>query len=386
MDSDISQNREHPDTEAKTEPIPKPRFPFSILFLTWLLVVMVTTLVTLALPESFMSEVRIRIEREPADMPGAAQGNSYAAFDPYFIQTEMEILQSEVILGPVINDQQLNREWGIRYGDGNPLKTSESLAILKSRMDIRPIRNTSVVTIKVYGEKPAESATLANAIAEAYRAHRFKARAEKITASIHGLEDAWQENQTSVRSERAAIAELSPGTGEVNAGRLEDAKRRLGDLLRAEQVLSDKIATGKMEMRLPALSMVEIVDKARPGVRPVRPNTSLNIICGLIVGAISGVTLAALIYLLRQRAYLRRINPGPLNVPPRLKAAAHFLIALTVGVVIGYFCATPFDPISLCVIPLSVILGVLASAWIETAKLSPVAQKAPHPELAGLSA
>jgi len=38
--------------------------------------------------------------------------------------------------------------------------------------------------------------------------------------------------------------------------------------------------------------MVEIVDKAVPGVRPVRPNKPLNIALGIIIGLVVGVGLA----------------------------------------------------------------------------------------------
>ena len=53
------------------------------------------------------------------------------SYDPYFIQTEFEVIQSEVILGKVIEDLDLNNEWGKKYANGEPLKTSETIALLK---------------------------------------------------------------------------------------------------------------------------------------------------------------------------------------------------------------------------------------------------------------
>src|SRR5437867_9449995 len=79
-------------------------------------------------------------------------------YDPYFIQTEFEVIQSELILGKVITDLDLNKEWGRKYGNSDPLKTTETIALLKGRMDLRPVRNTSLIEILVYSEKPEEAA------------------------------------------------------------------------------------------------------------------------------------------------------------------------------------------------------------------------------------
>ena len=70
------------------------------------------------------------------------------------------------------------------------------------------------------------------------------------------------------------------------------AKRDLEELQRFRQVLYMKIAQERTELELPKSSMVEIVDKAVPGIRPVRPNKPLNIALGIIIGLVVGVGLA----------------------------------------------------------------------------------------------
>ena len=62
-------------------------------------------------------------------------------YDPYFIQTEFEVIQSELILGKVIESLNLNVEWGKKFRGGVPLKTTETMEILKKRMELRPVRN-----------------------------------------------------------------------------------------------------------------------------------------------------------------------------------------------------------------------------------------------------
>src|SRR5208283_4630542 len=57
-------------------------------------------------------------------------------------------------------------------------------------------------------------------------------------------------------------------------------------------VLEMKIASEKIDVELPKTMMVEIVDKAVPSARPVRPNKPLNIALGIIIGLVVGVGLA----------------------------------------------------------------------------------------------
>src|SRR5208337_2645627 len=121
----IAKNRMNssstPQVSADTQPegaqASRPRFPFVILFLPWLLVVVITTLVTSILPESFSSTARIKIERDAPDISGMMERGGITPYDPYFLQTEFEVIQSEIILGKVIEDLNLNTEWGKKYAN-----------------------------------------------------------------------------------------------------------------------------------------------------------------------------------------------------------------------------------------------------------------------------
>ncbi len=93
-------------------------------------------------------------------------------YDPYFIKTQFELIQSEAVLGKVIDALDLNQAWGKKYTGGGPLKTSESLALLKARIDLRPVRNTSLIEIRAFSDNPSEAAEVANAIARSYQEYR----------------------------------------------------------------------------------------------------------------------------------------------------------------------------------------------------------------------
>jgi uncharacterized protein involved in exopolysaccharide biosynthesis len=128
--------------------------------------------ITSILPESYLSTARVKLTPNTAEAPQTLDSRGASrAYDPYLIQTECEVMQSEEILGPVITALDLNREWGKRYNNGEPLKPAETLNLLKSRMDLRPMRNASLIAINVYGEQPEEAARIANEIAQVCKNH-----------------------------------------------------------------------------------------------------------------------------------------------------------------------------------------------------------------------
>src|SRR5947208_5663478 len=137
----------------------------TVILAVFLLVVITATLVTFILPEAFSSKARIKVERDQSDISGFTDARATMGYDPYFIQTEFEVIQSELILGKVITDLDLNKEWGKKYAGGETLKTSETMTLLKGRMDLRPVRNTSLIEIRFYSPDREEAATIANTIA-----------------------------------------------------------------------------------------------------------------------------------------------------------------------------------------------------------------------------
>src|SRR5579872_2330478 len=71
----------------------------TVILAVFLLVVITATIVTFILPEAYSSKARIKVERDSTDVPGVGDNRSMAGvYDPYFIQTEFEVIQSEVIL------------------------------------------------------------------------------------------------------------------------------------------------------------------------------------------------------------------------------------------------------------------------------------------------
>src|SRR5689334_15330686 len=129
----------------------------TVILAVFLLVVFTATIVTFILPESYSSLARIKVERDVNDVAGTMAQQYSQQFDPFFIQTEFEVIQSAVVLDEVIDTLDLNRIWAVKLGQEGKLKTSESRALLKRQIELRPERNTSLIDIRVYSDNKDEA-------------------------------------------------------------------------------------------------------------------------------------------------------------------------------------------------------------------------------------
>ncbi|TAK97595.1 MAG: DUF4019 domain-containing protein, partial [Verrucomicrobia bacterium] len=211
---------------------------------------LIVALITFLLPNSFQASARVKVEQlMPAGLDQPAQPLS--SYDPYLIQTECELMQSQPVLERVIEKLQLDGRWGRKYAGGEKLSGATALNLLRAQLQLRPVRNTSLIEISVFSDGAAEAAELANATAESY-------------TELH---------QQQVRED------------------LESAQNRK----------TNEITPAS----LPRLVRVQIVDRATPPTRPVRPNRPLNLFLGAVGGGCLAIVAAGLTALYLRRSYGR---------------------------------------------------------------------------------
>ena len=229
-----------PILPAGQSPPANHRSPFWPVFITvFLMTVLVATTVTFILPETYASTARIKVE------PDVVPDTNGVAYDPYFIQTTFEIIQSQLVLDRVIDKLNLNVAWGRKYFNGETLKSSETLKILNQRLAVKDVRGTKLIAITAYSDDRQEAAQVANAVAAAYQDYRGSV--------IH----------------------------DANAAKPGAAARIIAD------------------------SLVVITDKAEPGLYPVKPNKPLNIALGVLWGLLYGTVAGGLVKWWRARAIRR---------------------------------------------------------------------------------
>jgi capsular exopolysaccharide synthesis family protein len=179
----------------------------TVIIAVFLLVVITTTVVTYMLPETFMSYTRIKVEKDTADIPLFGQFMPSGPPDPFFLQTEFEVIQSKTNLYRVIEELNLNQEWSREYLSSGTLKTPETFEILKDRLDVRQYRNTTMIEIRVYGRDKTEAARIANAIARIYREGRIHEHQSQSDAGIAKLQDMLKMQQGEVEELQTDLEE-----------------------------------------------------------------------------------------------------------------------------------------------------------------------------------
>lgn len=245
----------------------------TVILAVFLLVFITATLVTYILPKSYASSTRIKIENDISDITGVMNDQRFGSgYDPYFIATEFELIQSQLILGKVIALLNLNVEWGKKYAGGEALKTSETVEMLKRRIDLRPVRNTKLIEIRVYSENPNEASKLANAIAEAYRDYRKEDRRQLTLGGIEALEARFQEQETKVSKVQDEADRLRNALGISDL----DAQGS-GPSASIEAVTLRNIEGQRIESKIRYIKNEKLISKLRPlsmeELRQVLPTT-----------------------------------------------------------------------------------------------------------------
>jgi capsular polysaccharide biosynthesis protein len=150
------QNKREQGSVAIAKRVPSFRF----LFIAFLIPLMAGVILNTALqPRTFMSTSRFLIH--PKDNP-------QKSYDPYFMQTQFELLRSQSLLQDVASQLGLARTMAERYGIKVKFEAPEAAVMIGNQIQIRQARNTSLVELRAYSESASEAAMIANAIPLAY--------------------------------------------------------------------------------------------------------------------------------------------------------------------------------------------------------------------------
>lgn len=146
-----------------------------VIFIVFILVVMTSIAATLLMTPLYSSRVRISVEKDKTDVEGlGSKSMAVAGYDPFFLQTQFEIITSQSILDQVIEDLNLEELWQKEWGGGQPLSRDQARKILSSSLDVRLSRNTSLIEIWARSESIQDAMRIAEKVAEIYRFSRVR--------------------------------------------------------------------------------------------------------------------------------------------------------------------------------------------------------------------
>lgn len=208
-----------------------------VILAVMLLVVVTGTAFTLTLPRQYMADARIMVREDAMDID-VFERQYVGGYNPYFMRTQYEIIQSRQILYQVINNLNLLQVWGEKlHDDGTPLSREDAFRTLSGSIKVEQFRDTSLISIQAYREDPEEAARIANEVATVYRDQRLTAKRHEVKRSIEVLESEMQKQQ-----ERVERAEQELEKVRKDLGISIISKGFQADKLRLQQLEADRIA------------------------------------------------------------------------------------------------------------------------------------------------
>lgn len=229
-----------------------------------ILVVLTGTVYTLMLPNIYAASARISVSEDAPEInPFAAQQSYYSSYNPYFLRTQFEVLQSKPVLYEVINRLNLQSEWG---KGGEKLPRDVAYKILQNSISVFQQRDTSLIVISVKRDNPNEAAKIANEIAEVYHDSRVDIAIKGARGAIDKIAEALKDQRDRVDAAEQVVENLRTdldiavigGEGSVDVDNIR-MQQLEGDRLAAQNEMVDK--EGKLKI-LEDLSDKDLVERA----------------------------------------------------------------------------------------------------------------------------
>jgi len=184
-----------------------------LILLTFFLVMVTAGVTTYFLPRQYFSKVRMEVKQDNSG-PVTTFGSALSrGFDPQFVATQFQILQTTEILYPVIDRLELIKEFS---PPGQRLPPQQVYVRLRRAMQLQEVRNTGLIDIGVYDTDPQRAANIANTIAIVYQERR---RADLLKTVNRGLEQVQDEV---VKQRQAVVTASSEAANLRTQGRIID--------------------------------------------------------------------------------------------------------------------------------------------------------------------
>ena len=172
------------------------------------LVVVTTLVVTAFLPKWYLATTKVRVEKPEGEVK-LFQAQSSNNYDPYFLQDQFKIMQSEKILYPVIQHLGLGAKFASLRGMTVGLPDSIAYQILvKDMLRIESQRSSSLIDINVYAQDPQLAADIANDIARVYSSDRIDLATSEQREGLAHLRQELVAQEKVVTTQRDAVEKL----------------------------------------------------------------------------------------------------------------------------------------------------------------------------------
>jgi polysaccharide biosynthesis transport protein len=184
------------------------RLRLALILLILGLVVVTALAVTAFLPRWYLATTKVRVEKPEGEVK-LFQAQSNNGYDPYFLQDQFKIMQSEKILYPVIERLGLNARLAPMLGATGTLPSALTYRLLVDKMlRIESQRSSSLIEINVFAQEPQLAADIANEIARTYSTDRIALATSDQSEGLTHLRTELTKQELVVTQQRDAVEKL----------------------------------------------------------------------------------------------------------------------------------------------------------------------------------
>jgi polysaccharide biosynthesis transport protein len=236
-----------------------------------LLVVITGIIITYSMPRVYMSSAVIRVQEESSDV--AVFGPEMSRFDPLFLRTQFELIQSRPIVEEMVRRRGLDVKLAQAYGFEHlgPQRLEQAVRIMSNRMRVQQYRDTNLIEIQVLLAEPKDGAPLeaaeaANMIYEVYREYIERTSRQSTEVALDALFESLQEQERRLAAAEAEVERIRreyeidviDGRGDSRASLDKMTLTMLEELrLRASQSVAEQEARYALVQELEDARLVE---------------------------------------------------------------------------------------------------------------------------------
>jgi len=177
-----------------------------------LLVVLAGLVVTHLMPEVYMASTVIAVREESPDV--RVFSPEIVKYDPLFLPTQFEIIQSRTVLDEVIRRCGLVERLGAAYGFlDSPTRFETTSTILSRSMKVQQYRDTNLIEIQIHlsepeDEAPQTAADTANMVASVFRDQRMRSSRMETERALKALQESFQEQEERVTAQEQKVENI----------------------------------------------------------------------------------------------------------------------------------------------------------------------------------
>lgn len=191
--------------------------------------------ISLLMPKKYVAETAVLVDpRSPDPLTGG--GGAGGMIAPSYMATQIDIIAGERVAERVVKMLKLDEEPGVRERwmnatEGRGTLQSWLAASLQRNLDVRPARESNVISIAYKSDNAERTAEIANAFAQAFLDINLSLKTEPARIYAEWFDDQTKASRAKLEEEQARLAAFQRKAGIVTSDeRVDYETTKLGEL------------------------------------------------------------------------------------------------------------------------------------------------------------